>query len=71
MSDTVDTANDLVLERIDARVRAITQPRPVATEPDCIECGTRIPAKRRQALPWATTCVECQGYLEQKGVRHG
>jgi phage/conjugal plasmid C-4 type zinc finger TraR family protein len=27
---------------------------------DCIECGEAIPARRREALPGVSTCVDCQ-----------
>lgn len=27
----------------------------------CDECGRNIPEERREALPWAITCVDCSG----------
>src|SRR6187551_3176696 len=27
---------------------------------ECTACGTRIPAERLEALPWAAFCIECQ-----------
>ena len=27
---------------------------------ECVECGEEIPARRRQALPGVTTCIDCQ-----------
>ena len=35
----------------------------------CQECGTKIPAKRLEALPQATRCVPCQRDHEQGYVR--
>jgi len=35
----------------------------------CEECGDRIPDRRRQALPGARTCVQCQA-ARDKGVVH-
>lgn len=31
---------------------------------DCEDCGARIPAARRAAVPGCLRCVECQGYFE-------
>ena len=30
----------------------------------CVECGTRIPKRRRLAVPGCTRCVGCQAYQE-------
>ena len=38
---------------------------PAASVEDCEDCGTRIPAARRAAVPGCARCVECQGYFEQ------
>jgi phage/conjugal plasmid C-4 type zinc finger TraR family protein len=27
---------------------------------ECVECGESIPARRREALPGVTTCIDCQ-----------
>lgn len=35
----------------------------------CEECGEKIPAARRKALPGARTCVACQGQRD-KAVVH-
>nr|WP_153275979.1 MULTISPECIES: TraR/DksA family transcriptional regulator [Enterobacteriaceae] len=32
----------------------------------CRFCGKDIPAKRRQALPGVTTCINCQSILEKR-----
>ena len=40
-----------------------------ATPLECHECGGEIPAARRKAAPWATTCIECQQINERKS-RH-
>lgn len=36
---------------------------------ECEECGEEIPAARREAAPWATTCIDCQSIREARG-RH-
>ena len=33
---------------------------------DCTDCGAHIPDARRQALPSATRCAQCQGMAEAK-----
>ena len=33
---------------------------------ECIDCGDPIGAKRKQALPSATRCVNCQKEYEQR-----
>ncbi|WP_434777676.1 TraR/DksA family transcriptional regulator [Neisseria sp. Ec49-e6-T10] len=36
---------------------------------NCDECGEPIPAARRQALPSAVRCAECQQVYESKAKR--
>lgn len=31
----------------------------------CVECGEPIPAKRLQAIPWASHCCACQDRIKQ------
>lgn len=31
----------------------------------CVECGMSIPAKRLQAIPWASHCIACQERIEK------
>lgn len=31
---------------------------------DCVDCGRAIPAARREALPHATRCIDCQEAFE-------
>ena len=33
----------------------------------CEQCGERIPRARLQAVPWATSCIQCQRQREQGG----
>jgi len=33
----------------------------------CADCGEPIPAERREALPSAVRCVDCQEYNERTG----
>nr|WP_282103675.1 TraR/DksA C4-type zinc finger protein [Halomonas getboli] len=30
----------------------------------CVDCGEEIPVKRRELLPYATRCVDCQGFAD-------
>jgi len=65
MADNADRATELMEQHLE---NALTQ-RPDWTGIDwaraeCEECGDEIPAARREALPWARTCVECQSIRE-------
>jgi DnaK suppressor protein len=32
---------------------------------ECIHCGNTIGAKRLEAVPWASSCIECQEKIER------
>lgn len=32
---------------------------------ECIQCGSRIGAKRLEALPWTPYCIDCQEKIER------
>jgi DnaK suppressor protein len=49
---------DTALERIESGAYGI-----------CAECSTEIPAKRLQALPFATHCVACQSLADRRVKR--
>lgn len=69
--DNCDHATELAQLSLDAALA--NRPRwigfDMAARPECEECGDEIPAARRQAAPWATTCIDCQGIREQQ-ARH-
>lgn len=67
MADVADVANDALQHNTETAVAALRArwARSKGAE-ECEECGADIPEPRRKALPWATTCVECQSLLEQK-----
>ncbi|MDL4862275.1 TraR/DksA family transcriptional regulator [Halomonas elongata] len=67
MADNADFATDLVQRHVDTTVAN----RPIRTGVDmaraeCEECGDAIPAARREAAPWASTCIDCQEIQERK-----
>lgn len=70
MADNADIAAELMERRMEGALANYRLPTPVATQPECEECGDEIPAARRRAVPWATMCIECQGIREQRG-KHG
>lgn len=37
----------------------------------CAECGEEIPERRRQALPGAKTCVDCQAGRDSRAIPSG
>ncbi|SDJ89147.1 TraR/DksA family transcriptional regulator [Billgrantia gudaonensis] len=68
MADNADIATELMEKRLEGALA--NRPRWIGFDmaaADCEDCGDPIPAARRQAAPWATTCIECQGIREQKG----
>ena len=66
MADNADHATELMERRLEGALA--NRPTWIGIDmatADCQECGEPIPAARRQAAPWATTCIECQGIREQ------
>ena len=56
-----DTVKDAIL-----RARALT---PTGEGPEeCVDCGERIPNKRRDALPGVRTCIDCQAERDKDVV---
>lgn len=66
MADKADIANDLLEQRMAGAMERCRLPETRAANDECEECGDEIPAARRQAAPWATTCIECQEINERK-----
>lgn len=69
MADNADIAAELMERRMEAALSSRLSLRIPNHDPDCEDCGNEIPKPRRDALPWATTCVECQSLREHK-ARH-
>lgn len=67
MADNADIANELMERRLEGALASRLTPQVPANDPWCEDCGDEIPAPRRQAAPWATTCIECQGIRERRG----
>jgi phage/conjugal plasmid C-4 type zinc finger TraR family protein len=67
MADKADIAGDYIEQSLEmALENQRNQPKGTSNDPYCEECGTEIPAKRREALPGCATCVDCQQLLEVK-----
>ena len=64
MADKADIANDLLEQRMAGAMERCRLPETRADNEGCEECGDEIPADRRKAAPWATTCIECQSIRE-------
>ncbi|MAM57334.1 MAG: hypothetical protein CMN25_08375 [Salinicola sp.] len=71
MADIADNAGDIIERHLAHSLARHQLPVTVAgaMDTDCEECGTEIPKARRQAAPWATTCIDCQSIREARG-RH-
>ena len=69
MANEVDIANDYAdqfLERaLAARSQAAEQVGAGSLE--CEDCDAVIPQARREALPFCSTCVDCQSVRELRG----
>nr|WP_300309249.1 TraR/DksA C4-type zinc finger protein [Halomonas sp.] len=66
MADNADIATELMERRLEGILAQRRLPDALVTDDECEECGSEIPAARRKAAPWATTCIECQTMLEEK-----
>jgi len=68
MADRADIADEIIQNRIEGHLAAHRLPTAIrgAMDIDCEDCGCEIPAPRRAAAPWATTCIECQSIREEK-----
>jgi len=67
MADKADIAGDYIEQSLELALQnQRKQARANSTDPYCEECGTEIPAQRREAVPGCATCVDCQQLLEAK-----
>ncbi|WP_251978594.1 TraR/DksA C4-type zinc finger protein [Salinicola avicenniae] len=69
MADAADNAGVVIEQQLASSLARHHLPADIATDSECEECGNEIPAARRAAAPWATTCIECQSIREARG-RH-
>lgn len=69
MADNADRAAVTIQQSLEAVLASRAMLATQATNSECDDCGYEIPADRREAAPWATTCIECQGIRELRG-RH-
>lgn len=66
MADKADVAQELIDETMERALAASQRPRRhvVPVDDDCVDCGDEIPAARRERMPYALRCVECQSRRE-------
>ncbi|MBU2539153.1 MAG: TraR/DksA C4-type zinc finger protein [Proteobacteria bacterium] len=70
MSDDADRASEYeTMERAHAITQAARSmaKRSAVSLTHCLECGEKIPDKRRQAEPGCELCVQCKAGMEKKG----
>jgi DnaK suppressor protein len=53
---TLEDNEERMLDAIDAALKRIE----AGTYGVCTNCGEPIPAERLEAVPWATTCIDCK-----------
>lgn len=66
-----DRAQELELKEWEARQASGRLLKPSRPSARVCECGARIPAARRKAVPGVQTCIECQEFNEQTKGRYG
>ncbi|TMU24576.1 TraR/DksA family transcriptional regulator [Halomonas sp. ATBC28] len=66
MADNADRAAVTIQQSLEATLARRATLATQAANDECVDCGYEIPAQRRKAAPWATTCIECQGIRELK-----
>ncbi|MCI0508641.1 TraR/DksA family transcriptional regulator [Chromohalobacter marismortui] len=67
MADNADRATELMEQTLEHALATRASWTGVDwARAECEECGDEIPAARREAAPWATTCIECQSIREQR-----
>lgn len=64
MADAADMAFETIEHDLSIRLSAMALSEEEALAPECEDCGLNIPKKRREAVPWATTCIDCQSIRE-------
>lgn len=67
MADNADRAAVTIEQSLEATLARRATLATQATNDECTDCGYEIPAARRQAAPWATTCIGCQSIREMRG----
>lgn len=70
MADEVDLANDKADAERDRLVGKARGEISGLGELYCVDCGTEIPAARRQANPAARRCIDCQELAEDHSKGH-
>lgn len=66
MADNADKANELAEWQLQHNLKRHHQQteKMVNTSPLCDECGEEIPQRRRELLPHAIRCVDCQHIVD-------
>jgi DnaK suppressor protein len=77
MDAAMDTAQDEISSQlVEVESRELTQIEEALTRfrdgiyGDCDACEKQIPLARLQAVPYATSCIECARKQERSGSRH-
>jgi RNA polymerase-binding transcription factor DksA len=60
MADDVDFASELQTAANECAAIEAQRALAIVGEPDCIDCGQGISARRRKVAPFARRCLRCQ-----------
>lgn len=66
MCDLADQAQKTIEDMETLHVAGVRMTLQVEGCDECEDCGQALSEARRQAAPWATTCVTCQSIREHK-----
>lgn len=66
MADFCDRAQEVTEQSLTRAIAAHKMKDQIEHSGECVDCGEEIPTQRRQALPYARRCVECQEINEQR-----
>lgn len=67
MGDIVDKANDDMQRWLDGRIAQCCADSKPSAATECIDCGEEIGMARKQAVPHAVRCIDCQTEFEKRG----
>lgn len=67
MADEADRAQDLRAAYERAAIQSARRQMDGEGSSHCVDCDEEIPVRRREKVPNAVRCVECQTIFEQGG----
>lgn len=66
-AEIIDQANELAERRLEMTIQNMRINHNAISAIHCVECGDRIPARRREVVAGCQRCAECQEESEDRG----